>query len=799
MYPCNPAPRRQSAPISRLGLLLLFCLLWLGLQPALHAQGSEEKPPAPPDFTYEVVDGGPGWSQVHVWEVGVEKTLEEPAADLLMVTPEGIDALPIDQSHKDELYEDFGLTGGGGGIDIVELGGGKGLLGAEGAVADKGTSCPQQAPVGGGGQFIIIDRRFLAHHGPGTLPEEYQAIADAQAGKAIESPMSCNGWDNESKNATWNVSHTGTSASFPLGGGFSGNFAVNFPFQSAGNANIQYRVKSFLCVPYKFQLRNFHATGTLQAAGDAQLEAAASVAYNWSRDWPIADPRIARVTFTVGLIPIRVDFHLPVSVGLALDAEVSATLAQSFDYGVGGSFDYTCTTDSCCGSNDISEHFDTDGSIDASLQARITAEANAKVQVRAEVWSSSIFNAKAGLKGFVQGTVFGYQGSTCGDGDGDGQNENVQGLIAEAKAGVDLIFSVGGALAPDISGSYPGPRWDLGWWDLLDGNSTILSPMVSGPTTAAAGSNVEYRVKMRPCYPYSNPVEIAVGPGSWNGVMTIAEPRGGLPATNSTVVSRSFPNAGQQNLSFTAVRDAAGRELNTTTARTLQVTPPPAVSPTSGAWFNPQRSGNGLDLYVNMHGHYVFIYYTYSGGAPTWYFSDVGPLTNNTFSGALTRYTWDYVNGTRNGEVVGSYNFQFTTPTTGTFNWNIEGATGSEPYQHLHGGSGRTGMYAPGTTPGGLMLNESNGVASATLAYYDGGGNPTWAMGSAATASTMSFALYEYTSTTLCPGCGGTPGNTSTWVGSMTLRPSQVGGSFAGDVTLPAVVINNEPFYLLAY
>ncbi len=116
--------------------------------------------------------------------------------------------------------------------------------------------------------------------------------------------------------------------------------------------------------------------------------------------------------------------------------------------------------------------------------------------------------------------------------------------------------------------------------------------MIAGPATAQVGQNVSYVVKMRPCYPYDKAVDLAMGPGTWNGTLKIAKPKSLFPAENSTTLTRAFPApGGAQTITATAVKDADNHNLQASTSRVLQVQNPAPIYPRGGHLVQPRPFG----------------------------------------------------------------------------------------------------------------------------------------------------------------------------------------------------------------
>lgn len=202
----------------------------------------------------------------------------------------------------------------------------------------------------------------------------------------------------------------------------------------------------------------------------------------------------------------------------------------------------------------------------------------------------------------------------------------------------------------------------------------------------------------------------------------------------------------------------------------------------AGGWFNPQRSGHGIDFYRNGFGNYVAFWYTYEEetGHPTWYVSDAAAIVERQWQAPLFRVTW--VGGSPQLSTIGSVALDFSDSQTAAFRWdftlNGKHAEGWERFQHFSGTSQRTGAwYDPSESGWGLQVNENNGSIGTTLAIYDRFGQPRWVQGSraknASTPEAVTMPVYYYTGENLCPfaSCQGQPTSTT---------PEPVGSIYLG-------------------
>ena len=514
----------------------LALLAGLTLATSAFADKEEEKGPSwlDDEQAVELIQAGNNWSELRLFNPNERE--RGPGHVVYVVTAAGVDDLPVSEDQKAELREDFGLDTGNGGP----------------STEDESSQ-----------EFIMIHKELLEGIELGRIPEAYEVYSD--------STESCFGWSDKSKSKDWSFDEWSQQQNFSLGGGLTGSYAVNIPLSGQANLKLDYRQKKAFCVPYKFRFKQVRAWGNVTVAGDSDLLASLSLNYQWQQEWQLMNPRLGRISFSVGPIPVWIDFHLPTYAGLSLDATLTGSVGFDADFGAEGSFDYTCNSDTCSGSHTFQDSFESDA-LTGSLELEVEAQVYARLMVRAELYDDDLFYAEVGAKGFVEADLWGYYGNACGDADGDGDNETVEALTADAEAGYDWIYGIGGIIVSDRQWTSTGGRYPLGFWDLLgEGGSTALSPMVSGPDSVIEDQPVTYEVKMRPCFPFSDRVNLAIDPGGFQGNRFITAPQSSDPTQNSTELTRSFPNPRTHNIVVTATTDGDGRSFQASTERTLEV------------------------------------------------------------------------------------------------------------------------------------------------------------------------------------------------------------------------------------
>jgi hypothetical protein len=177
------------------------------------------------------------------------------------------------------------------------------------------------------------------------------------------------------------------------------------------------------------------------------------------------------------------------------------------------------------------------------------------------------------------------------------------------------------------------------------------------------------------------------------------------------------------------------------------------IFPKEGMWWNPQRSGHGVD--IEYDGTNIAIaWYTYNDdGTPTWYLA-AGPFSGNNWTGNLDTYIWD---GTKAvATPVGTATFEFTDQTHAKFSWVIDGVAGNEPFEYFVTSDqpttlDTTGLWFESAKPGyGLTISTQGTTEFGILYFYDDQGQPRWALGVKKDSDT--YALDQF-SGGFCPVC----------------------------------------------
>lgn len=200
--------------------------------------------------------------------------------------------------------------------------------------------------------------------------------------------------------------------------------------------------------------------------------------------------------------------------------------------------------------------------------------------------------------------------------------------------------------------------------------------------------------------------------------------------------------------------------------------------PRRGMWWNPQRSGAGIDLQLWGTSLYA-TWYTYdNAGQPTWYIGG-GPFTGRQWAGNIQRFHYDAASGVASSQTVGTMKMVFLDQRTALMDWEMGGQRGNERLETFTFAGGLpdfnyTGTwYEPAASGYGLTVGTQGSAIGAVLYFYDSAGEPRWATGlknisTLNDGATVDVPLSVYLGG-FCPNCPFTA-PTPTQAGSVTLR-----------------------------
>lgn len=396
-----------------------------------------------------------------------------------------------------------------------------------------------------------------------------------------------------------------------LGGGFTGSIKIEGDLEGQANLELKFNVKrkkvGFHCVPWSASFKNAHISGN--ATSDAGITLTGTLNYQGSfGPWEIAKPHLFTVTFSVGWVPVTIGFNLPVTAGLNLSSTVTGTVNYNGTHVATGTFDYTCTLKDCTGTSNFSNVGENGATqtITGGVDGRIKPTPWVDVGFRAYLYTEWIAYAQVGVRPHFLGDLWGYTGNACGDANADGHFETARSLTFDLDTRIDWTAQASAfGSSPWKKTLKTGSVNHFDFWD-ISGNSTAMEPHFHGPASLYTGDQGDYKVRMRPCWPYTENVTYQV---NW-GDGAAAQELQGAPGTDLTV-NHTWSDAGNKAASVTAVRDAHGRDINKSTPRTIEVK---AITPL-GLTVTPAPASSTYGVAINLTatatgGHAPTIQYT---------------------------------------------------------------------------------------------------------------------------------------------------------------------------------------------
>ena len=178
---------------------------------------------------------------------------------------------------------------------------------------------------------------------------------------------------------------------------------------------------------------------------------------------------------------------------------------------------------------------------------------------------------------------------------------------------------------------------------------------------------------------------------------------------------------------------------------------------TQGHWWNPARSGSGLDIF-NAADQVMVIWYTFDeSGHPTWYTAQGNVATlDKGVAWPLQQHRW--TDGHKGDPVtVGTITLAVRNPEAMDLQWTVNGHTGTWPIVPFvasgtqievdHSGS----WFDPSHPGWGLTVTQQGDVLGGILYAYDAQGAPTWLAGFDRGRSDSAVQLFACTGS--CPWC----------------------------------------------
>ncbi len=373
-----------------------------------------------------------------------------------------------------------------------------------------------------------------------------------------------------------------------LGGGFTGTLSATGGLQASATGELLVRLKRFKlfgkCIPYAVKFGHLKAYGTATVGYDATLSGSVSYANSWS--WELIKIPLFSLSFFIGPLPVHIGFNLPINYGLDLQASVTGSVTFEGAQSATGTFDYLCTPGGgCSGSSNYTQSGGSTPSTTGSISGRIQPNLWVQAAFRGYLYSEWLAYAQLGVRPYLRGDLWGYYGNACGDANGDNVNEVVDALTLDLDLQVHLTAEARafGATPTQWNDLWHTPRYHLAFWDLI--GSEALQPMLGGPARAPLFYPQVYTARMRPCFPWTDPVTYRFNWGDGSAQTQVSGP----PAT-LTGAAHVWSSLGSKALTTTALTDAHGRVFDKLMSRTIKVAPPVWTS-----WLNRDAPGGAGD------------------------------------------------------------------------------------------------------------------------------------------------------------------------------------------------------------
>ncbi len=237
-----------------------------------------------------------------------------------------------------------------------------------------------------------------------------------------------------------------------------------------------------------------------------------------------------------------------------------------------------------------------------------------------------------------------------------------------------------------------------------------------------------------------SPALIAANESSFTSIATNAT---GYSITGKTSITVEI-----DQLSFsTAIPSAAPADIRTT------------IFPQQGLWWNPSRSGHGVDVQIIGGDTMLAVWYTYrNDNTPIWYLGTAN-FSGNSWEAQMDEYHWDGQQAT--AQPAGRFGLEFNDQSHATFWWQFNGQQRvQEAFEVFQTSTEITtvdysGTYFETAKPGyGMSLSIQGNTEFSVLYFYDQNGQSTWALGSSTQCSENSYQVNSLQG--FCPSCPAT-------------------------------------------
>jgi hypothetical protein len=394
-----------------------------------------------------------------------------------------------------------------------------------------------------------------------TAATDLQAKIDSGAPSAM---YFCDDYDKTLSKTVSTTKSYGENKSFGPGD-FSGTFDGTASVTANATAKAVIHVKKKWCVPYGVSFKYAQITGNAVVTANGHVDGTFAKSFHYEKT--LAQPSLGSLSFTVGPVPVQINFSAPIRLGL--DGSAKATVRFDGNATTNATFDMICRSSGCTGTKSATMSYVPATSVPSmSADGLVEATPYAYAGIHANLYTDWIANAEVGIKAKLRNQLWGYSGNTCGDANGDGVNEFVDASVLDSRFGVDVVGRVG------LVGHDYGP-WSYGvldthvkYWDLMSGGSSAVSPLLSFHIPTKGATTVEAQVRMRPCWPWNDPMRYHVdwSDGSSQDTSYVA-------ASSLAIASHTFGGWGRKTATATPVIDVMGRGPGKPSTRGLWLMP----------------------------------------------------------------------------------------------------------------------------------------------------------------------------------------------------------------------------------
>ncbi|MCX7552574.1 hypothetical protein OS175_01685 [Marinicella sp. S1101] len=190
------------------------------------------------------------------------------------------------------------------------------------------------------------------------------------------------------------------------------------------------------------------------------------------------------------------------------------------------------------------------------------------------------------------------------------------------------------------------------------------------------------------------------------------------------------------------------------------------ITPRQGLWWNPDRDGNGFDLYTIARNSLAYFFYTgQADGEPIWYLANDNDSEHNQYYNNITttNYPGGFGVGAANLSTVGWSNTTFIDDSTAIMVREIDGKLSAEKQFFFQYGPNETprmhtGPYfTPSENGWGHSIGTLGNARVAISFIYDNNGNPYWTIGNGPNDDSAFNVFYNNTFCPSCPKTGTSP------------------------------------------